>query len=66
MKFTAIIEQGENGWLIGQIKEAPAALAQGKTTEELKANLLDALTLVEDITSNMSDSVQIDILNSPL
>jgi predicted RNase H-like HicB family nuclease len=46
MKFTAIIEQGENGWYVGQVKELPAAMSQGKTIEELKENLLDALRLI--------------------
>lgn len=46
MKFTAIIEQGENGWFVGQIEEVPAAMSQGKTVEELKENLLDALRLI--------------------
>jgi len=36
MKFTAIIEQGESGWFVGQIKEVPAAISQGKTVIELK------------------------------
>jgi predicted RNase H-like HicB family nuclease len=40
MRFTAIIEQGESGWFVGQIEEVPAAVSQGKTTEELKENLL--------------------------
>ena len=48
MKFTATIEQGENGWLVGQIEEVPAAMSQGKTIQELKKNLLDALRLVLD------------------
>jgi predicted RNase H-like HicB family nuclease len=48
MKFTAIVEQGENGWLVGQIEEVPAAMSQGKTIEELKLNLIDALGLVLD------------------
>ena len=61
MKFTAIIEQGENGWLIGQIKEVPAALSQGKTIEELKANLLDALKLALNVAPNMADVRYISI-----
>lgn len=48
MKFTAIIEQGENGWFIGQVEEIPAAISQGKTIQELKENLLDAIKLVLD------------------
>ena len=40
MTITAIIEQGENGWLVGQLQEFPAVIDQGKTVEELKKNLM--------------------------
>ena len=46
MKFTAVIEQYESGWYVGQIEEVPAALSQGGTIDELKANLTDALKLI--------------------
>ncbi len=46
MKLTAIIWEGDNGWLVGQIAEYPAALSQGKTIEELKVNLQDAFLLL--------------------
>jgi predicted RNase H-like HicB family nuclease len=49
MKFTAIIEQGESGWFVGQIEEVPAAISQGETVEELKANLTDALKTILDM-----------------
>ena len=45
MQLTAIIEQGEDGWLTGQIEEIPAVISQGKTIGEVKTNLLDALQL---------------------
>lgn len=45
MKFTALIEKSEDGWYVGQLEELPAVLSQGKTIDELKANLLDALQL---------------------
>jgi predicted RNase H-like HicB family nuclease len=45
LKLTMIIERGEQGWLIGQIAEIPGVLTQGKTVEETKENLLDALEL---------------------
>ena len=54
MKFIPIIEQGKNGWLVGQIKEVPAALFQGKTIDELKVNLLDALRLLLETDKEMS------------
>ena len=41
MKFTAIIEKGENGWYVCQVEEIPQAMSQGKTVDELKENLLD-------------------------
>jgi predicted RNase H-like HicB family nuclease len=50
MKFTAVIEKGENGWFVGQIEEVPAAISQGKTIEELKVNLSDALKTILDIS----------------
>ena len=43
MRLTISIENGENGWLVGQINEIPAVMEQGKTLEELKGNLLGAL-----------------------
>ena len=48
MKFTAIVEQGESGWYVGQIDEVPAAMSQGETMEELRENLLDDLKLILD------------------
>jgi predicted RNase H-like HicB family nuclease len=47
-KITIIIEQGENGYLVGQIKDYPAAISQGRTINELLDNLKDALKLVLD------------------
>jgi len=46
MKFTAIIEKSEDGWFVGQIEEMPAAISQGRTLEELRVNLLDAINLL--------------------
>ena len=49
MNITAIIEQGENGWLVGQLEEFPAVIDQGKTLEELKHNLLRGLEFYLDV-----------------
>lgn len=46
LKFTAIIQKGENGWYIGQVAEMPGALSQGRTIPELIDNLNDALQLL--------------------
>ena len=55
MKFTAIIEQDESGWFVGQIEEVPAALSQGETIDELKVNLLNALRLILDTNKEITE-----------
>lgn len=44
--FTAIIEKSDDGWYVGQLEEMPEVISQGKTLQELKHNLQDALDLV--------------------
>ena len=46
INFTAIIEKSEDGWYVGQLEELPEVISQGKTIEELKNNLQDALELI--------------------
>ncbi len=48
MKLTALIEESDDGWFVGQLEELPEVLSQGKTFTELKSNLLDALNLLLD------------------
>lgn len=42
-EFTIIFERGEDGWWIATIPEIPGAFSQGKTKEEARANVLDAM-----------------------
>lgn len=44
--LTLIVTPTKDGWFIGQIAEFPEALSQGKSLEELKVNISDALDLV--------------------
>jgi predicted RNase H-like HicB family nuclease len=39
----------ESGWFVGQIEEFPAAISQGETIDDVKANLLDALDLLLEV-----------------
>ena len=43
VSITAIIEESLDGWFVGQIEEFPEVISQGKTIDELKGNLMDAL-----------------------
>jgi predicted RNase H-like HicB family nuclease len=50
MKYTLVIKQGKDGFLIGQLKELPAVFTQGLTIAELKENIADVLDLyLEDM-----------------
>lgn len=46
INFTAIIEKSDDGWYVGQLEELPDVISQGRTIQELKLNLYDALELV--------------------
>lgn len=43
--FTGIIEKTDN-WFIGYVEEIPGVNTQGKTVEEVKENLKEALELI--------------------
>lgn len=43
--FTAVFEQG-SGWWIGYVEELPGANTQGRTLEEARSNLKEAVRLV--------------------
>jgi predicted RNase H-like HicB family nuclease len=45
MKYTLVIKKGQNGFLIGQLKEFPDVFTQGTTLAELKENIVDALEM---------------------
>jgi len=46
MKLTAVFEPAREGGYTCFVEEVPAAISQGETLLEAKANLLDALKLV--------------------
>jgi len=49
MDLTILVEKGEDGFYVGQIQEYPPVMSQGKTLDELKENLKDALTLYLEV-----------------
>ena len=36
----------EDGWIVARVVEVPGALSQGRTREEARANVIDALQLM--------------------
>ncbi len=39
-------EPDEEGWIVARVVEVPGALSQGRTREEARENVLDALRVV--------------------
>ncbi|HXZ90726.1 MAG TPA: type II toxin-antitoxin system HicB family antitoxin [Candidatus Dormibacteraeota bacterium] len=56
--YHAKVWQGEDGYLVAQCQELPAAIAQGKTKEEILENITEAIDLV------LKD-MQLEILEKP-
>ena len=55
MKLTAVFEPAKEGGYTCFIEEVPAAISQGETLAEAKANLLDALKLVLQCQRDMAE-----------
>lgn len=47
--FTAVFERGEQGWWVATCPEIPGAVSQGKTLEEAREMLLDAIELLLEV-----------------
>jgi antitoxin HicB len=43
--YTAVLTPGDDGWICAQIAEVPEAISQGRTLDEAKANVAEALEL---------------------
>ncbi len=48
-QYTAIFERGEDGWWVASCLEMPEAITQGKTIEEARENLKDAIQLLLEV-----------------
>jgi predicted RNase H-like HicB family nuclease len=43
LEFRIVFEEGEEGWIVASIPEVPGAHSQGRTRDEARANVVDAL-----------------------
>ena len=70
MKLTAVFEPAKEGGYTCFVEEIPAAISQGETLAEAKANLLDALKLVLEcqrdlVEKNLSPEAVREIIELP-
>jgi predicted RNase H-like HicB family nuclease len=67
MKLTAIFEPAKEGGYTCFVEEVPAAISQGETLDEAKANLLDALKLVLECQREIAEKdLSPDALREPI
>jgi predicted RNase H-like HicB family nuclease len=55
MRLTAVFEPAKEGGYTCFVEEIPAAISQGETLEEAKANLMEALQLVLECQRELSE-----------
>lgn len=67
-KITIIYEWSDDGWWAAEVAEVPGAISQGRTREEAKENVLDAME--EILAANrelaLKDAASADIETVPL
>jgi predicted RNase H-like HicB family nuclease len=59
-KLTAVFRKSKYGY-IGYVEELPGANTQGKTLEETKKNLIEAIQLVLEANRQMAEEEQTDV-----
>ena len=58
-KLTAVFRKSKHGY-IGYVEEVPGANTQGKTLQEVKRNLIEAVGLVLEANRKMAEEEQRD------
>lgn len=46
LDLTIVYEPGDDGWIVASIPEVAGVFSQGRTREEARANVIDALRLM--------------------
>jgi predicted RNase H-like HicB family nuclease len=46
LRLTVRFEDADDGWVLATIPEVPGAISQGRTREQARANVIDALKVV--------------------
>ncbi len=46
LRFTIRYSDGGEGWIMAQVEEVPGAISQGRTRDEARENVTDALRLM--------------------
>jgi predicted RNase H-like HicB family nuclease len=63
--YTVRYERDETGWWVAQVKEAPAAITQGRTIAEARRRIREALALALDDDAAAKRATLIDDVRLP-
>jgi predicted RNase H-like HicB family nuclease len=66
LRVTIVYEEGEDGWVVASIPEVPGANSQGRTREEARANVIDALRGILELRFGEHASVATSADSEPL
>ncbi len=50
MQLTSVYQKTDDGWYVAWIEEVPGAMTQGRTMEEARTNLREALELMLEVS----------------
>ncbi len=64
LDLTIVYEPGEEGWILASIPAVPGVFTQGRTREEARTNVIDALRLMlSPATSAVDDRLEREALH---
>ena len=66
LRFTIRYSDGGDGWVMAEIQEVPGAISQGRTREEARENVTDALRLMLAPEPDRTPGPDCDSLDLPL
>jgi len=65
LQLTIVYESpDEDGWVVARVVQVPGAMSQGRTREEARENVIDALRLL--LTPDADDPAAADDRSEPL
>ncbi len=64
-RYTVRYERDETGWWVAQVKEAPAAISQGRTIAEARRRIREALGLAIDDDAAAQKATLVDDVRLP-
>jgi predicted RNase H-like HicB family nuclease len=66
LRFTLRFSDGGDGWVMAQVEEVPGAISQGRTRDEARTNVIDALRLMLRADPDETPQPDLESLEIPL